>query len=262
MESDIITTQFCRKCGTRIPGDSIFCPKCGAKVLCISQETRFDNSPASIERPAFPLVTPQKENTGFLSRMDTGSKVIFFLIITLIPLCIILALVKGFQQKTASNISNPTVLSSMQETISNKDHDDLSSQSTNETTREPYGKPLSGTFSIGSDANWSRYDGPKLTIHASSKDCYVKLKDIERTTVCSFFVRANESVTVGVPRKTLYAYFAEGNDWYGWVDCFGENTIYSKDPQALSFMAYDYEYTMYEVYNGNLTLSSIDEDEF
>ncbi len=78
----------------------------------------------------------------------------------------------------------------------------------------------------------------------------------------SFFVRANDIVTLGVPPKTLYVYFAEGNEWYGINDYFGDNTVYSKDPNPVDFSRHTISYTLYQVTNGNLDLTPIDADEF
>lgn len=78
----------------------------------------------------------------------------------------------------------------------------------------------------------------------------------------SFYVRAGDTVTVSVLPSELYAYFAEGTDWYGWENNFGENTYFSKDSQPLIFYEYTFEYTLYEVSDGNLSLESIDSDDF
>lgn len=102
----------------------------------------------------------------------------------------------------------------------------------------------------------------ELTINTASMDCVVKLKDWNGDDVMCFFVKANDTVTVSVPSETLYAYFAEGSTWYGWYDLFGENTHYSRDTEALNFSSYTYEYTLYEVIGGNLSLKSIDEGDF
>lgn len=127
-------------------------------------------------------------------------------------------------------------------------------------TLKPHAKPSSGTINIGKAYNGE--SDSQITIHASYKDCVVKLKNAEGVTILSFFVRGGDTVTVGVPAGTLYAYFAEGTQWYGWSDRFGEDTIYSKDSQPLNFSEYTYEYTLYQIGGGNLTLSKIDSDEF
>lgn len=53
MENSRIITQFCRKCGAKIPGDSVYCLKCGEKIIDISEEDV--NSPS---RPVEKKVSP------------------------------------------------------------------------------------------------------------------------------------------------------------------------------------------------------------
>jgi len=120
--------------------------------------------------------------------------------------------------------------------------------------------PVNGKILIG--PRFGSEGNSKITVHASSNHCVVKLKDQNGSTVLSFFVRANESVTLNVPPKILYAYFAEAREWYGMFDNFGEETHYSKDTQTLDFSNYTYEYTLYEVANGNLSLTEIDAESF
>lgn len=127
-------------------------------------------------------------------------------------------------------------------------------------TLMPYASPVSGTISIGQP-----YDGPEdseITVHASYRDCVVKLKTAEGKAVLSFFVRAGETATVGVPPKVLYAYFAEGDQWYGWSNYFGADTSYSMDPDPIDFSNYTIEYTLQMVSNGNLSLDHISASDF
>ena len=127
-------------------------------------------------------------------------------------------------------------------------------------TLMPYASPVSGSISIGQP-----YDGPEdseITVHASYRDCVVKLKTAEGKAVLSFFVRAGETATVGVPPKVLYAYFAEGDQWYGWSNYFGAETSYSKDPDPIDFSNYTIEYTLQMVSNGNLSLDHISASDF
>ena len=80
----------------------------------------------------------------------------------------------------------------------------------------------------------------------------------------SFFVRSGETVTIGVPAEYLYVYFASGDTWYGYGEglMFGENTVYSKDDDALDFTQYTWEYTLYQVANGNFVETPSNQDEF
>ncbi len=119
--------------------------------------------------------------------------------------------------------------------------------------------PQSGEFLLGAEYS----DGSKLTVTASSDSSYlVKLKTSSGDDFLSFYVRAGERVTVGVPADYFYVYFASGSTWYGEELLFGEDTYYSKDDELLNFANYSYEYTLYPVTSGNFTETPIDPDEF
>ena len=51
----------------------------------------------------------------------------------------------------------------------------------------------------------------------------------------SFYVRAGDVVTIGVPAEYLYVYFASGDTWYGSTHLFGEQTSYSMDDEICDF---------------------------
>lgn len=119
--------------------------------------------------------------------------------------------------------------------------------------------PRSGEILSGIEC----YDGSKLTISASSgSSCVVKLKTSSGVDRLSFYVRAGDIVTVGVPAEYLYVYFASGDTWYGEELLFGDETRYSKDKELLDFTRYEWQYTLYPVMSGNFTETLIDSDEF
>ncbi len=123
----------------------------------------------------------------------------------------------------------------------------------------PVSEPQSGAVLSGKEV----YDGSEITVHASSGDsCVVKLKTRSGTERISFYVRAGDTVTVGVPDEYLYVYFASGDTWYGKSDLFGEKTYYQKVDDVRDFTEYTWEFTLYPVSNGNLSLTPIDEDDF
>lgn len=125
---------------------------------------------------------------------------------------------------------------------------------------KPVSKPLSGTILAGKE-----YSGSEITITADwGSSCVVSLKNKYGTNRVTFFVRAGETVTVGVPSEYLYVYFATGTTWYGYGEgkMFGDDTAYSRDDTLLDFVNYSYEYTLKPVYGGNFTDDPIDEDEF
>ena len=129
-----------------------------------------------------------------------------------------------------------------------------------EKALKPLYKPASGTILSGKE-----YNGSEITVTADSTDDYVvSLKDYGGTACVTFYVRAGETATIGVPEDYLYVYFASGKEWYGYGKglMFGENTIYSKDDEALDFIEYTWTYTLYPVTNGNFSETPCDESEF
>ena len=120
-------------------------------------------------------------------------------------------------------------------------------------------EPMSGTILSGQEYN----NESEITITTSgSSSCVVKLKTSSGATRLSFYVRAGDTVTVGVPAEYLYVYFASGENWYGTTHLFGEHTSYSKDDKLCDFTQYTWEYTLYPVTNGNFSQTIIDEDDF
>ncbi len=123
----------------------------------------------------------------------------------------------------------------------------------------PVTEPRSGTILSGREV----YDGSEITIHAASgHSCVVKLKTRSGTERISFYVRAGDTVTVGVPAEYLYVYFASGDTWYGKADLFGSRTSYSMDDEIFDFTRYTCEYTLYPVNNGNFSETPIDAEDF
>ena len=122
-------------------------------------------------------------------------------------------------------------------------------------TRPQSGKILEGR----------QYEGSEITVTAdSSHDYVVAMKDWAGNTYVSFYVRAGDTVTVGVPATYLYAYFASGKTWYGYGEnlMFGPDTYYSKDDEALNFDGYAWEYTLYPVTDGNFSETPCSADDF
>lgn len=120
-------------------------------------------------------------------------------------------------------------------------------------------EPRSGEILLGQEI----FDGSQLTITASGgSSCVVKLKTSSETTLLSFYVRAGDTVTIGVPTEFLYVYFASGDTWYGEKHLFGSNTSYSMDDEIKDFTRYTWEYTLYPVTNGNFSQTPIDPEDF
>ncbi len=123
----------------------------------------------------------------------------------------------------------------------------------------PVNEPKSGEVLSGREV----YNGSEITVITDDNEsCLVKLKDINDVTVMSFYVRAGDTVSVGVPAETLYVCFARGETWYGEENLFGEHTKYSMVSEMRDFTNYTYEFELYLVENGNLRLTSMDAEDF
>lgn len=123
----------------------------------------------------------------------------------------------------------------------------------------PVTEPINGKILAGYEVS----DGSEITVTASgSSSCVVKLKTTSGVSKIIFYVRAGETVTIGVPAEYLDVYFASGDTWYGMEHLFGEDTYYSKDDSTCNFKEYTWEYTLYPVSDGNFTQTPIDADEF
>ena len=125
---------------------------------------------------------------------------------------------------------------------------------------KPVSRPKSGTILSGAEVS-----GSEITVTASSTEDYVvQLKTFNDLDCVSFYVRAGDTVTISVPRAYLSVYFACGTEWYGYGPglMFGEDTVYSKDDEALDFTDSSWEYTLYPVTGGNFTETPSNESDF
>lgn len=166
-----------------------------------------------------------------------------------LPLVFVLCLIWYFNYSYESPASIPSSVGS--ETT-------LSQQEYQPTKYIPKIEPNNGQILSGVETQ-----GSTLTVKASATEgCVVKLKNTNNKTVLSFYVKAGCSVTVDVPAQKIYVYFAAGETWYGTQYLFGPNTSYSMDETICNFGKFTYEYTLYEVYNGNFSEKPISADEF
>lgn len=126
---------------------------------------------------------------------------------------------------------------------------------------DPVEMPRSGEVLTGS----TYFHGAEMKITASpTQSVVVTLKNKRGVVRHRFFVRAGDTVTVGVPRETLYAYFASGETWYGLEKglMFGEDTYYFKDDSPLDFENYSWSYNLSSISGGNFTEIASNEVEF
>lgn len=102
-------------------------------------------------------------------------------------------------------------------------------------------RPNSGWILEGSEHR----DASTITVSAPpALDCVIKLKAADGTTAVSFYVRAGETATVGVPAESLQVYFAAGEQWQGTQALFGAETCYSKDDEAVDFSTGTWRYSL------------------
>lgn len=124
---------------------------------------------------------------------------------------------------------------------------------------EPMAMPKSGQIFIGKKQSGQT----NLTIKCStSESYYVKLKNSSMEDIFSFFVPAGETVSISVPKKNCYVYFASGRDWYGPELLFGKSTSYSKDNELIDFGSYAITYTLIPTTYGNFSETPISADAF
>ena len=128
-------------------------------------------------------------------------------------------------------------------------------------TMKPVTMPANGEILAGKETKWAS----EITISASYGSSHVvSLKTSDGKDVVTFFVRSGCSVTVGVPAKKMYVYFASGEKWYGYEKgkMFGKETSYTKDRDLLDFSRYTYSYTLHPVSGGNFSESPSNASEF
>lgn len=249
--------MFCRKCGAKILDDSIFCSRCGAKVSVNNENNSFNSvfpkstSNNEVSKVSVDPLKQKLEEYAKSINVNTASshgehpsflkKYWLYILLVVVGIAISIAAI------IASNNTPDDPWSS--------DTDEEYVVSTPALT--PVVAPASGTIIFGQEGYVS-----EITINTSSQSCVVKLKDSYGTDVISFFVRAHETVTVGLPGQFMYVYFASGETWYGENELFGEDTYYSMDDNGIDFSQYTMEYTLYPVTNGNFSETPIDENEF
>lgn len=220
------------------------------------EQTKNSASP-TVQRINQSQPTLNKTTTEQESK-DTGSSgngVLMFFVIMVASISIIMLILLT---RPSTSDMEPETSESLAATESNTTQ--LPTTAATKPVPQPKLRPTSGTISVNNVS--SGEETSTITVHTADQDCVVKLKTSSGKTVLSFFVRANDTITMSVPERVLYAYFAQGDTWYGWSSYFGESTVYSKDSSPTDFSKYTIEYTLYRVSNGNLTLTPVDEDDF
>ena len=195
----------CPKCNAELNNDSLFCHHCGTKIEKVESHTQYSPyayiPPSATAQRTYmhtPTYTPTYTQTR-VQKKEMPPKVKALIIIGVIIFAIILI----------ASIAN-------------------SSDEGEELT--PVAEPRSGAILSG----YAYSDGSEITVTAPrNESCVVVLKaeaemgtldrykaeqngeSVPLISILSFYVRAGETVTVGVPCDYLYVYFAYGDTWYG-----------------------------------------------
>lgn len=220
--------RYCTNCGNPLPDDCKFCPNCGHKVEVVTPPPPPPQSPSAIQREPTPSYMHSYSPPATPKRTSPiQAKTILIIAGIILALVIIIVFIDAIVSANS----------------------DLT----------PMPEPRSGEILSGTED----YYGSTITITASGgKPCVVKLKTSSGVTRLSFYVRAGDTVTVGVPCEYLYVLFASGSTWYGNEYLFGEYTDYQMVKDIRNFVDYEWEYELTPSSSGNFTPASIDEDDF
>lgn len=290
---DTAFPSFCRKCGAKLPDDSMFCYKCGTKIEPCNN-TQVNTPPASTAGNIRNVATPNPQARVNSSSTNSNLKTGLIFGAALLALVLIAAFFSCFfghkwspatcdEPKTCSRcgktegsaLGHTWVAATCteakycsvcgQESGFPAGHKWVSESADTPQTcivcgkMQPLPLPETGKVFIGD----GKYCYSELTIKSSSTSaCYIKLKDANGSDAYSFFVRAGDTVTVPVPPGYYKVYFAYGKDWYGPDLLFGSDTVCEKDDDLLDFKQYTWEYTLYPITNGNFSATPISLDEF
>lgn len=138
---------------------------------------------------------------------------------------------------------------------------DSSAQTTDHESPVPLSLPRNGRHYPTYDFSNSTFSS--ICVHApTTSNCFVIVKRAGKDIILDrFFVRANETVDTFLPVGELDVFFAFGDDWYGTDLLFGDSTTCQVDRDLDISDAYGYEYTLYPVVDGNLTMPSVSMEE-
>jgi hypothetical protein len=129
--------------------------------------------------------------------------------------------------------------------------------------------PPSGIFKVLDKQSYEKESNPPLKINNSpDSNSLVKLIRVsDGAEVMSIFIRANESVELGVPPGTYQVKVASGQTWYGDAVRFGPNTSYAVLEKPFTFKVegvqlMGHELSLTQVRHGNLRQSPLGAKDF
>lgn len=173
---------------------------------------------------------------------------------------ILIAAVSGSNSGTSKSTSSSSYSSSYSSTT--KPASTPRPTSTPKPTPTPQAMPSSGKVFYCSTTD--KPSSFKVTNNGSSNYYMKFVKAGTDTTVITFFVRANSTVTIDMPAGNLELRYAYGSTWYGESKLFGENTLYAKDEEPYDFSRYTWEISLYTTYGygDSMDVESISPNEF
>lgn len=238
-----VRNVYCRKCGHKLYEDSIFCDKCGTKIKTpsdVPDKLAVNQPPVNVAVQAANNI-PTKNITANPSpvpqKQQKNSNKENYIAIILLVILVAMAFLFGDPEvnKAQHNISAPI------------------------QTQQPLSLPETGKVFFGKALERES----SLTVYnKTSSSCLIKLKDSSNKDIFSFFVRAHDTIDMAVPTGNYYIYIAQGDEWYGAVDCFGEETCYYKNDELIDFYNYTWEYTLFTTTNDNFSETPISANEF
>lgn len=269
--------MFCRFCGTQIPDDSLFCPKCGhnLKISSVSSQAQ-----AQSQSETKPQLSSQENNHKSNSHNTLAAMVIGTLVVIILGLIVVAAVASspsssngtGPSAIKAATTPSPTPVATPKPTPA----------PTPIPTPTPKPVPISNgmilkkptyeslcPFSVSVRGNdgyyiYLKYQYAPLTSTEKREKMSGYKNDVSDV---AFYIAPGQTVEIDVPIGVYRLYYACGETWYGTAFLFGENTKRYTSDDYLSFYA-DKEYyngvtlELWLQNNGNFDTESVSEANF
>lgn len=220
--------------------------------LLIASNPSDKNKPASASHP-------------FTRTEHTVKKksIVLLSLISIIAIIVIAAFIIIFsQQKAPANSTSAPAIETetstqTSSTVVDSAHSSGQDELADGTEIAPLSLPQNGRHYPTYDFTNSTFSS--ICVHAPTNlNCFVIVKRAGKDIILDrFFVRANQTVDTFLSVGELDVFFAFGDEWYGEDHLFGDDTSCQVDRGLDVSDAYGYEYTLYPVKDGNLTMPSV-----